>query len=160
MTYEELSIGTAISSWKLAITRLDQMFSSLRDKDLQREVAPGRNRVFYLLGHLTVAHDRLFPILGLGDRLHPELDEDFFTNPDRTFPEDDISATALRQAWSEVNSKLTADLVRLRPEQWMERQSAVSDEGFAKDPLRNRLALLISRTNHASFHAGQIRLAS
>jgi hypothetical protein len=38
------------------------------------------NRVYYLLGHLTVAHDRLLPVLRLGDRLHPELEEEFFAN--------------------------------------------------------------------------------
>jgi hypothetical protein len=35
------------------------------------------------MGHLTAVHDRLFPMLGLGQRLHPELDEDFLVNPDR-----------------------------------------------------------------------------
>ena len=37
----------------------------------------GRSREeprFYLLGHLTAMHDRMFPLLGLGDRFHPELD--------------------------------------------------------------------------------------
>src|SRR5438045_3298359 len=86
MTNDEIFAKTTINSWKLAIDRLDQMFSSLNDEDLQTEVAPGRNRVFYLLGHLTAVHDRLFPLLGLGQRLHPELDDDFIVNPDRKSP--------------------------------------------------------------------------
>jgi len=32
-------------------------------------------RFFYLLGHLTAMHDRMFPLLGIGERLHTELDE-------------------------------------------------------------------------------------
>ena len=56
---EALYTNTALRAWKLVIAQLDQMFSSMSDDELQREVAPGRNRVFYLMGHLTAVHDRL-----------------------------------------------------------------------------------------------------
>ena len=158
MTNEELFAKTTINSWKLAIDRLDQAFSSLSDGELQTEVAPGRNRVFYLLGHLTAVHDRLFPLLGFGERLHPELDEDFLTNPDRKSP-DRVSAADLRHAWSEVNQKLMAAFVALPAGDWLKKHDAVSEEDFAKEPLRNRLAVLQSRTLHAGFHGGQIILA-
>jgi len=36
---------------------------------------PGRNPVYYLMGHLALIHDRLLPMLGFGERLHPELDK-------------------------------------------------------------------------------------
>ena len=158
MTTEELFTQTAIHSWKLATERLDQMLSSLSDEELQTQVAPGRNRVFYLLGHLTAVHDRLFPLLGLGERLHPELDDDFLTSPDGKSP-DRVSAPELRRAWSEVQERLTAAIVALPSQEWLQRHEAVSAEDFAKEPLRNRLAVLLSRTNHAAFHAGQIILA-
>ncbi|HTQ79975.1 MAG TPA: DinB family protein [Thermoanaerobaculia bacterium] len=158
MTHEELFSQNAVNAWKQAIDRLDQMFAALSDAELQTEVAPGRNRVYYLLGHLTAVHDRLFPLLGLGERLHPELDEDFLTNPDRTSP-DRRSAEELRHAWSEVNEKLTAAFAQIPPAQWLNRHEAVSEEDFAKEPLRNRLAVVLSRTLHAGFHAGQIALA-
>ena len=157
MTNEELFAKTTINSWKLAIDRLDQAFSSLSDGELQTEVAPGRNRVFYLLGHLTAVHDRLFPLLVLGERLHPELDEAFLSDPDKKSP-DRVPAADLRRAWSEVNQKLMAAFVALPPEEWLKRHDAVSEEDFAKEPLRNRLAVLQSRTIHAGFHAGQIIL--
>lgn len=157
MTNEEIFAKTTINSWKLATDRLDQMLSSLQDEDLQAEVSPGRNRVFYLLGHLTAVHDRLFPLLGLGERLYPDLDGDFITNPDRTSP-DRLSAGELRRMWSEVNEKLMAAFVALPPEEWLKKHEAVTVEDFAKEPLRNRLAVLQSRTIHAGFHAGQIIL--
>jgi len=65
--------------------------------------------------------------------------------------------TALQ--WSEVNARLTAAMGALPPEEWLKKHGAVSDEDFAKDPLRNRLAVLQTRTTHAGFHAGQIKLA-
>ncbi len=39
--------------------------------------------------------------------------------------------------------------------EWLQRHAAVSGEDFAKDPLRNRFSILLSRTNHLSYHLGQ-----
>ncbi len=73
MTSHKLSVQVAINSWRLVVERADKLFSSLTEDDLLKEVAPGRNRLIYLWGHLTAIHDAMFPILGLGERLHPEL---------------------------------------------------------------------------------------
>jgi hypothetical protein len=158
VTNEELLGLTTLNSWKLVIARLDQNLAALTDEQLQKQVAPGRNRLFYLVGHLTATHDRLFPLLGLGERLHPELDEPFLTNPDRAL-KDSVSASDLKKAWAEVNGKLTSAFEEFKPEDWLQKHTAVSDEDFAKDPTRNRLAVVMSRTNHASFHSGQAVLA-
>jgi hypothetical protein len=157
MTTEEMLTAAAVNSWKLVIGRFDGAVASLSDENLQKQVAPGRNRLLYLVGHLTAVHDRMFALLGLGERLHPELDEIYIANPDQTLP-DSISPSALKQAWSEVNSKLLADFQKLTPQQWLEKHTAVSDEEFAKDPTRHRLAVLLSRTSHAAFHTGQAAL--
>jgi hypothetical protein len=158
VTNEELLGITALNSWKLVIGRFDQYLAALSDEQMQKQVAPGKNRLFYLVGHLTGVHDRLFPLLGLGERLHPELDEPYITNPDRALV-DPVSAADLRKAWTEVNGKLTTAFEGFTPEEWLQKHTAVSDEEFAKDPTRNRLAVVMSRTNHASFHSGQAVLA-
>jgi uncharacterized damage-inducible protein DinB len=149
--------NAALNSWKLIIGRLHAAIAPLSDEQLQRQVAPGKNRLLYLVGHLTAVHDRMFTLLGLGERLHPELDEIYITSPDRARP-DPVSEADLKQAWSEVNGKLTAAFEKLTPQQWLEKHTAVSDEDFAKDPTRNRLAVLMGRTNHAAFHTGQAAL--
>jgi hypothetical protein len=158
MTNEEILGVTVFNSWKLVIGRVDKILGELDDEHLQRQVAPGKNRVFYLLGHLTATHDRMFSLLGLGDRLHPELDEAYLTNPDGKLA-DPLSATELRRVWSEVNNRLTAALERFTLEDWLQKHTAVSDEDFVKDPTRNRLAVVISRTSHATYHSGQAILA-
>ena len=158
MKNEEALVTTVINSWKLILGRFDQNLAGLTDEQLQKQVAPGKNRLLYLLGHLTAVHDRMFPTLGLGPRLHPELDEPYLTNPDRTLP-DPLSAADLRKAWAEINSKLTAAFEKLTPQQWLEKHTIVSDEDFAIDPTRNRLAIVMNRTNHMSYHAGQAALA-
>ena len=154
MTNEEILGITVLNSWKLVVNRLGKTLSELSDEQLQQQVTPGRNRVFYLVGHVIAMHDRMFPLLGIGERLHPELHAPYITNPDRV-PPDPLSATEIRRAWTEVNDKLTAAFERFTLEDWLQKHTAVSHEDFLKDPVRNRLAVVINRTNHASFHSGQ-----
>jgi hypothetical protein len=154
MTNDEIFRITVLNSWKLVISRFDKTLGELTDDQLQRQAAPGKNRVFYLLGHLTAMHDRMFPLLGLGGRLHPELDDTYISNVDGSLA-DPISATELRRAWAEVNDKLTSAFERFTLEDWLQKHAAVSDEDFSKDPARNRLAVVMSRANHVSYHSGQ-----
>ena len=158
MTTHKLSVQVAINSWRLGVERANKIFSSLADDDLLKEVAPGRNRLIYLLGHLTAVHDAMFPILGLGPRLHPELDAIFVSSPDKAGAQLP-PAGELRKYWDAVNSKLLSQFANLSPDEWLQRHSAMSEEDYAKDPTRNRLAVLLSRTNHLSYHLGQITLA-
>ena len=157
VSIEELLVAGAVGSWKTIVGRLSRIFESADEEKLQRQVAPGKNRVVYLLGHLIVAHDRMFLLMNLGPRLCPHLDDAYFDNPDRSRP-DPAAPDELRAAWIEVNSKLTSVFESLTAAQWLEKHSEVSPGEFAKDPARNRLAILLSRTNHAAFHTGQIIL--
>jgi hypothetical protein len=74
MSDTERMILSALQSWRQVITRLDQKLLNLTDEQLENQVAPGRNRLIYLLGHLAVAHDKMRVLLRIGDRIHPELD--------------------------------------------------------------------------------------
>jgi hypothetical protein len=152
-------IATAMQAWRLTIDRTSKILVSFTDDELQLEVAPGKNRLYYLMGHLAATHDRLFPLLRLGERLHPELDSQFLESPDRKFMGTEVAPAELRKVWVKVNTKLTDSFETLEPQEWLERHGSVSEEDFAKDPLRNRLAVLISRVNHAAYHEGQMRLA-
>jgi hypothetical protein len=157
MTKEELYLQVALNGWKGNIERADKMFFSLSDQEALQEIAPGKNRLIYLWGHLTATHDAMLPLLNIGQRLHPEFDVAFISNPDKAqagIP----SVELVRKAWREVNSRLFEGLARLSPADWLKKHSAVSEEDFAKEPLRNRLAVLLSRTNHLSYHLGQTAL--
>jgi len=155
---DELFMSTVVNSWKQIINRLNERFAPLDGEGLQKQIAPNKNRLFYLLGHLTVVHDRMLPLLGIRERLHPELDEAYLTNPDRAIA-DPLSASDLKEAWGEVNAEITSAVEGFSIDDWLKKHAAVSDEDFSKDPTRNRLAVFLNRTNHASFHTGQIALA-
>ena len=159
MNQDERYVGAILTTWKLTIERTSKTLDTFSDEDLQLEVSHGKNRVYYLLGHLVAVHDLMLPLLRIGDRLHPELDEEFLSKPDRTFPDRELKPAELRKAWTEVNTTLTAAMEKLTPEQWLERHGSVSEEDFAREPHRNRLSVLLSRTTHLAYHQGQIRLA-
>jgi DinB superfamily len=158
MTPEQIMVDVAIANWKLTIKRATSLFDGLTDKQFFQHIAPGRNRVIYLLGHLTAVHDAMLPLLGLGERQHAELDNAFITTPDGGI-ESLPSVADLKRYWNEINSLLLEKFVALTPEQWLERHTAMTDEDLVKDPTRNRLSVFLNRTNHTAFHLGQLVLA-
>jgi DinB superfamily len=158
MTSHELPVKVALNSWGLVLDRADKIFSRLTEDQLLGEVAPGKNRIIYLWGHLIAVHDRMFSILGLGPRLHPELDAIFIENPDKAVVEIP-SAKQLKQYWDKVNEQILSQFQNLSADEWLMQHSAMTEEDYAKDPTRNRLAVLLSRTNHLSYHLGQVTLA-
>src|SRR4029453_5473455 len=102
--------------------------------------------------------DSMLPLLGLRERLHPEFDVAFISNPDRSRA-DIPSHEQVRGAWDVVNAELWKGFEKMSWPDWLQRHSAVSEEDFAKDASRNRFAVLLSRTNHLSYHLGQAVLA-
>ncbi|MBT1707969.1 DinB family protein [Fulvivirgaceae bacterium PWU5] len=149
-------INLALSAWETQLERFDKHLEKLTDQQLESEIAPGRNRGVYILGHLTAVNDNFFPLFGLGEKVHPPLQDLFIRTPDRTVP---IPTTAeLRQCWHDVNAKLTPALRNLTPEEWLGKHTSVSAEDFAKEPHRNKLNVLLNRTSHQAYHYGQIVL--
>ena len=154
MGNEGSCVALGLKVWKAQIERADKLFGSLTSEDVLREIAPGRNRLLYLWGHLTAIHDAMLPLLGIGERLHPEFDVAFVSNPDKSqaaIP----SHEQVRQAWTTVNGELSKGFEEMSWPDWLRRHAAVSEEDFAKDTSRNRFAILLSRTNHLSYHLGQ-----
>ncbi len=145
----------ALDAWNIQIDRTNKLFNSLSDDQLNQEVAPGRNSGIYLLGHLTAVHDALFPLLGLGEKLYPQLDEIFIKNPDKSGLEKP-ETKKLRNYWNEVNEKLEKHFNNFSIEEWFQRHTAISEADFEKEPHRNRLNVLLNRTSHLANHLGQL----
>ena len=158
MTHEDTLIANAVAVWKGAYDRADKLFSGLGDDDLSKEVAPQKNRLIYLWGHLTAMHDRTIVLLGLGERVDPAFDAVFLTSPDKA--NELPSVDHVRKTWKQVSDRLNQGIAGITAEQWLEKHTAVSEADFALDPLRNRLSILLTRTNHLSYHLGQANLIS
>ena len=157
MTAEESLVASAVHAWKLNVDRADALFSGLSDAQLLAEVAPGKNRLIYLWGHLIAVHDAMAPLLGIGERKHSELDAAFLTGADKSVAELP-SRAELKRLWDEVNGRVLAGFSSFTATDWAQKHSAVSGEDFAANPLRNRLAILLSRTAHVAYHLGQAQL--
>ena len=151
----ELFVKIAIDAWNSQLARTNELINNLTADQLHGQVSPGRNSGIYLLGHLTAVHDALFPLLGFGQKLYPEMENIFIKNPDNSGLEKPSVAEVI-SAWKAVDLKLSQEMAALTPEDWMQRHTSVSEEDFKKEPHRNRLNVLVSRTNHLSYHRGQL----
>jgi hypothetical protein len=157
MYNSQLFIKMGLLGWETYFKRLDDHFKKLSEEQFLSEIAPGRNRCIYLLGHLITVHDKMLPVLGLGSVLYPQLEKPFLSSPDKSgqeFP----SIQELLQHWTTVNQKLAEGFNRMTEEQWFQPHSLVSAEDFAKEPHRNKLNLILNRTDHMAYHLGQLRL--
>ena len=129
----------------------------LMKETLQKEIAPGRNRGIYLLGHLIAVHDDMLILLDMGEKLYPELVEPFIKSPDKTVSKLP-TVTELRTYWVKQCGVLKQKFDSLKPAEWFEKHTAVSAEDFAKEPHRNKLNIIITRTTHLQYHLGQLVL--
>lgn len=154
-TPTETMIYMVVAAWRGQNKKLDQLLDKLPEEKWKEETAPGRNTGIYLLGHLAAVNDGMLSLLRFRERLHPGLDEVFLTNADKSglnMP----SVAELKHYWKEINAALDQHIDQLKPDDWFTRHAAVSDEDFAKEPHRNRLNILISRSIHQGYHLGQL----
>ena len=154
---KELFIKMAVSAWDTYNTRLNKLFNKLSDEQLLSSIAPNKNSGIYLLGHLVAISDGMQPLLGFGEKLYPRLGEIFVDSPDRS-GKSMPSIAELKKYWDDVNAHISDHISKMQPDEWFTRHTAVSEEDFAKEPHRNKLNLLMNRTNHLSYHLGQLVL--
>jgi hypothetical protein len=153
----EIFIGMALKAWDIQISRTNKLLDSLDDNALMHEVAPGKNRIVYLLGHLIAVNDRMIALFSKGERSYADLDEVFVNKPDRSgLPTPD--AATLRRYWAASNEQLSSIFLKMTPEDWFSRHTAMTDEDLVKEPTRNKLSVLLNRTSHVAYHLGQLAL--
>lgn len=156
-TPKELFVRMALDAWTQNTRRLSAIFDSLSNEQYRQEIAPGRNRPVYLLGHLTAAQDMLLPLLGLGERNFPELDGFFINYPDKAIgplPPLDL----LKAYWTGINKLLNERFATMTTEDWFCPHTVMTEEEWDEAPWQNRLGMLMARTNHLAWHTGQLAL--
>ncbi len=154
---QDLFAKMILVAWESQNTRTTKLINSLSDDQFLSEVSPGRNRGIYLLGHLTAVNDSLITLLGLGEKLFPQYENIFIKNPDKSGI-GMMDVAELKESWNKVTEFLKSRFKQMSSEDWFKRHMSVSDEDFAKEPHRNKLNVLISRTSHEAYHHGQLVL--
>jgi hypothetical protein len=99
----------------------------------------------------------MLELLDMGEKLYPDLYEPFLNSPDKTTTEIP-SVAELRIFWNNQCLFLKQKCDSLQPDEWFEKHTAVTSEDFAKEPHRNKLNIIITRTTHLTYHTGQLRL--
>ncbi|TGD58170.1 DinB family protein [Flavobacterium humi] len=157
MNANQTMVKMILDRWHAMLGQFETALNSLSDEQLQHEISPGKNRGIYLLGHLIAVHDDMIAKLDFGKALYPELEAPFITSPDKAVAELP-SAASLRAKWTELHTLLNGKINSLQPEEWFQKHTVVSAEDFAKEPHRNKLNIVNTRTNHLSYHLGQFIL--
>jgi len=157
MDFKNVFIKMALLSWQTQVDRATRFINDQTDAQLLQEIAPSKNRGIYLVGHLAAIHDAMPEILGLGKKAYPGLHAIFVEAPDRSV-EKIPSVSDLRQIWTAVHERLKNEFAKMPADDWFRRHESMSDADFEKDPTRNKMNVLLNRTNHLSYHFGQLRL--
>ncbi|HEX3101916.1 MAG TPA: DinB family protein [Pyrinomonadaceae bacterium] len=157
MNDRELAVRFQLEVWQGHTARLSELLNELTDERLLDEVSPGRNSGLYIVGHLAAVNDGMIPLLGFGEKRFPKLEDAFLKNPESADIERPTAAE-VRRVWAELLGVLSENFDTLTADEWFDKHTAVSDEDFVDEPQRNRLNLLINRTNHLSYHLGQLTL--
>jgi uncharacterized damage-inducible protein DinB len=156
MNQTDLVIKQATDSWNLYITRINKLLDTLTDEQLSKDIAPGRNSGMYLLGHLAAVNDAMLPLLGFGPLLHPEMEDIFVEKPDKAV---ELPASqTIREYWKQTCEALSNHFSKMTVDGWLSRHNSISETDFQKEPHRNKLNVLLNRTNHLSYHHGQLVL--
>lgn len=156
MQHDNIFIKMAIKQWDIQIDRTTKFLDGLDEEGLLREIAPGKNRIIYLLGHLIAVNDNMHALFGR-QRFYAHLDDAFEKNPDRSGLSMPDAAT-LRQDWKRSNEQLSSLFGQMTVEDWFSRHTAITEEDFLKEPFRNKLNVLLNRTGHVAYHLGQMVL--
>ena len=157
MKQTNILIKMVLDRWNGSIQSLNKHLAEMSDEQLQQEIAPTKNRGTYVLGHLIAVHDDMLMLLDKGPKRFPQLQQPFIEQADRIALQTP-SAAELRDMWTKQNEVLRELFSGMSADEWFSKHTAVSEEDFVKEPHRNKLNIIVTRTSHLQYHSGQMVL--
>jgi len=154
---QEVFVEMVLAAWHKYQEQLDDFFDELPDDDFDLEVYPGKNRVRYIIGHLTAVNDGILSLLGGREPLYPELVDAFLIKSYRA-GNAEHSINDLRIYWRNVNRTLATYFASMPLSEWFEKNASISEEDFQRDPHCNKLNVVLTKTHHLVYHLGQLTL--
>lgn len=149
-------IEQLLEVWENKIKETTEIFELLGERRAMKPVAPGKNRLIYLLGHLLVIHDGIFETLEVGKRRYTHYDDLFLTpqHPANVYPPYGL----LLQQWIALNETLIFQLRYISPDEWLSKQHYISEMDFILQPNKNKFYGFQCLTGHLFHHLGQLAL--
>jgi hypothetical protein len=152
-----MTIQLALHQWKSYQNRMPLFLESINDAQYESVLAPTTNSVSWIAGHLAETHDGLFPLLGIGGRLYPKLSE-IYLHDKKSLSQPHFSKDELILIWNNIHNELHKSFDYFTPATWLDKHTAVPASDFIREPHRNKLNVLMTRTNHLAYHLGQLVL--
>jgi hypothetical protein len=159
MKEKEVMVKMVLDMWNIRIKQTGELFSKISDEQLLIELEGFKNRGIYLLGHLTAANDQMFGLLDYGKPVVPHYKSIFIDKADKEvweIPE----VSEIRRNWNEVNNGLSDCFQSMSASAWFQKHTSVSQIDFENEPHRNKLNIVLTRSNHLSHHYGQLLILS
>lgn len=152
---DELFVKMVLLSWQATQKSINKNLEKLSEEELNTPILQGKNTPAWIIGHLAAVNDNMATLLELGPKLKPEY-EKALIHPDGSVKPPPSSE--MIKYWHDSNAYVNEKMQAISTADWFGKHSAVSAEDFAKEPHRNKLNVLMSRTNHLSHHLGQLVL--
>ncbi len=150
-------LDICLLQWDAYQKYMEKELSTISAERFSKPIVPGGNSPSWILGHLVDTDDAMLPLLGIGQRLYPDLKSIYHHERD-TNQLGHLTKDELTERWRKVSKALDSAFRSWTESDWLSKHTAVSDEDFAKAPQRNRLNVMLSRVSHKASHLGQIAL--
>ena len=150
-------LGICLLQWSTYNARMKKLFDTLDDAHFYQPIAEGSNSPSWILGHLVDTEDGLLKILGISERLFPDL-EKIYHHERGSNQTGHLTKQELLTKWQVVSAALDKAFRSWSEAEWMSRHTLVSEEDFKKEPHRNKLNVVLTRLAHKASHLGQIAL--
>jgi uncharacterized damage-inducible protein DinB len=151
------TIQICLLQWDSYNRRMLKMLDTVEEKNFNTPIVPGGNSPSWLFGHLADTDDALLPLLGISERIYPELAK-IYHHERGSNQSGHLAKQALVEKWNAIVNTLSQHFKSMSESDWLQRHTAVSNEDFMKEPQRNKLNVLLSRVTHKASHLGQIGL--
>lgn len=151
------ALDICLFQWDAYNKLMTKALETVSEENYAHPVVPGGNSPSWLLGHLADTDDALLPLLGIGERIHPEL-KTIYHHERGSNQSGHLPKTELLRRWKETAAALDTAFRSWSESDWLSRHTQVSEEDFKKAPQRNRLNVMLSRVAHKASHLGQIAL--
>jgi hypothetical protein len=136
---------------------MQHVLDTITEKGFHQPIVSGGNSPSWLLGHLADTDDALFEVLGIRQRMFPDLAR-IYHHERGTNQAGHLTIKELSGQWKIIIEELNRTLKSYSEQDWLSRHTVVSEEDFKKEPHRNKLNVILTRLTHKASHLGQIAL--
>lgn len=143
--------------WNANNKRMMKVLETMSIEKYNTPLIQGGNTPGWILGHLVDTDDALLPLLGIGERKFPALENIYHHTRGANY-QGHLTQQELLEKWKVISEELDKAFTRWSEGDWLAKHTAVNEDDFKKEPQRNRLNVMLSRVTHKASHLGQIAM--